>query len=214
MKRDPHQQRGNRLPGDHSSSMIDESLLEAVCQLRASIEVEDNFRILESWASPRLLSYFRARDFSHEDAEDLVQKTLVRVYRGIAQLEKEEKFIPWLFTIARNVHLTAARQQMRERQSRAGDLEQAEELPDPKPASWSIDQQLEEKRLKQLWAAIEALPARQRQCLLLQMREEMSYEEIAETLQLSRNTVRNHLAEATKKLQKALREKSEGAAGL
>jgi RNA polymerase sigma-70 factor (ECF subfamily) len=199
------------LVGDRLPSGGDEALLEAVRQMRAGVEVEENYRILDAWLSPRLLSYFRAHYFSHEDAEDLVQMTKIRVYKNIDQLEQAESFFAWLFRIARNVRCTAAAQQLRERQFLDGDLEQAKELPDPNPAGWSLDQQFEQKeRLKKLCAAIENLPPRQRQCLLLRLRDEMSNEEIAETLQLSVNTVRNHLAEARKNLRRSLKKESEG----
>lgn len=206
MEMDPARQSGVQPPDEHSSLTIDERVLEAVHQARIGVEMEENFRVIEAWLSPRLLRYFRSCRFSHEDAEDLVQKTLVRVYQGIRRLEWEEKFVSWFFTIARNVRLTAAERQLREKQFLVDDLdpELAKELPDPNLPGLFCERQFEEQQLKQLREAIEKLPPRQRQCLLLWMREEMTYEEIAETLQLSVNTVRNHLAEARKSLQMAL----------
>ena len=197
---------------NYEQETASESPIEAVRQIRARVEIEENYRVIEAWVSPRLLSYFRAYRFSHEDAEDLVQKTLVRVYKGIGQLEQEKKFISWLFAIARNVRLTEIERQLREKQFLVDDLdpESAKELPDPKPANLFYERRHEEERLKQLWAAIEKLPSRQRQCLLLWVRDDMTYEEIAETLQLSVNTVRNHLAESRKSLQKALKREAIG----
>ena len=134
-----------------SSSGVDEALLKAVVQVRAGIEVEENFRIIAGRLSPRLLGYFRRHNFSHESAEDLVQTTLLRVYKSIGQLEQAEKFLAWLFKIARNVRCTATGQRLNEMRFLAGDLEQAEELPDPKPASRSPDRKIEEKEsLKRL----------------------------------------------------------------
>jgi RNA polymerase sigma factor (sigma-70 family) len=205
MKSHSGQQDNELFVDDRSPPDVNEMLLQAVREVRAGIEVEEGFRVIEAWITPRLLSYFRRHYFSHEDAEDLVQMALTRVYKNIEQLEQAEKFLAWLFKIARNVRCTAAGKQLRERQILAGGLEQAEELPDPKPASWSLDQKLEEERMEKMKAAIESLPSRQRQCLLLWVRDEMSYEEIAETLQLSVNTVRNHLAEARKSLQRTLK---------
>lgn len=206
MKSYSGQQSDEPLIDDHSSSSVNEALLKAVGQARAGVEVEENFRIIATWLSPRLLSYFRRHYFSHEGAEDLVQTTLMRVYKNIGQLEQAEKFLAWLFKIARNVRCTAIGRQLHEMRFLAGGLELAEELPDPKPASWSPDRKIEEEeRLKRMWAAIESLPPRQRQCFLLKERDEMSYEEIAETLQLSVNTVRNHLAEARKSLRRTLK---------
>jgi RNA polymerase sigma-70 factor (ECF subfamily) len=198
---------------DRSALMVDAALLQAVRQVRAGLEVEAGFRIIDAHLRPRLLNYFRSHFFSSEDAKDLVQKTLARVYLGVQQLEQEEKFLTWLFVIARNVRLTAAEQCQRESRLMAGGIELAQELPDPQSARWSHDRQLEEDRLEAVQTAIEKLPAQQRQCLLLRVRDELSYEEIAKTLRLSVNTVRNHLAQAKKNLQERLKTELEGEVG-
>jgi RNA polymerase sigma-70 factor (ECF subfamily) len=214
MKQHSARQSVESLVGDRSPLAVDETLLQAVRQVRAGIEVDENFQIIDARLRPRLLSFFRAYYFSHEDAEDLVQKTLARVYLGVQQLAQEKKFVPWLFTIARNVKHTAVEQRQRESQWMAGGIELAEELPDPRSVSWSYDQQLDERRLEAVRVAIEALPAQQRQCLLLRVREELSYDEIAEMLRLSVNTVRNHLAEARKNLRRMLKTEFEEDMGL
>jgi len=187
---------------------MNQPLLQAVRRVRAGIEVEDGFRIIDAQLSPRLLSYFQAHKFSRADAEDLVQKTLTAVYTSVRQLEHEEKFLAWLFTIARNVRYTAIKQQ-HENRLMAGGIELAEKLPDPRTASWSHDQQLDQKRLEEVRAAIDDLPSQQRRCLLLRVQHELSYEEIASTLRLSVNTVRNHLAEAKKNLRRMFSPDSE-----
>jgi RNA polymerase sigma-70 factor (ECF subfamily) len=187
-----------------SACMLDPAVLEAVQKLRAGIDVDESFARIEGWLRPRLIGYFRAHYFSPEDADDLVQKTFARVYLGVRQLEREEKFLAWLFVIARNVRFTAVGEQQRERQMVAGGIELAEEIADPRPASWSNDQQLDQQRLEAVRTAIEALPAQQRQCLLLRVRDELPYTEIAAVLRLSVNTVRNHLAEAKKNLRRVL----------
>ncbi len=190
---------------------LDPALLQAVQKLRAGLDVDESFAKIEGSLRPRLKGYFRAHHFSPEDADDLVQRTFARVYLGIRQLEHGEKFLAWLFVIARNVRCTAVEQQQRERQVMAGGIELAENVPDTRPASWLFDQQLDQKRIEELRAAIEELPAQQRQCLLLRVRDELPYSEIAELLRLSVNTVRNHLAEAKKNLRRSLRTEIEGA---
>jgi RNA polymerase sigma-70 factor (ECF subfamily) len=198
--------------GDKSSAFsLDASVLEAVQRLRAGVETDESFNTIERWLRHRLIGYFRAHYFSPEDADDLVQKTLARVYLGIRQLEHEEKFLAWLFVIARNVRCTAVEQQQRERQLMAGGIELVEGVPDPRPATCLVDLELDQKRIEEVRAAIEELPAQQRQCLLLRVRDELSYSEIATLLRLSVNTVRNHLAEAKKNLRRLLSEEIEGA---
>jgi len=150
---------------------------------------------------PRLLRYFLAHSFSHQDAEDLAQKALVRVYQGMERLRSEESFLPWLFAIARNLRRTARQRQLRE-QGRLCGLDSAEAVPDSRPPV--SDERLEAERLAALVKHLQALPPQQRQCLMLRVRHEMSYDEIAETLRLSVHTVRNHLAGARRSLRQAL----------
>ncbi len=63
---------------------------------------------------------------------------------------------------------------------------------------------IEAERAAAVARAIGELPARQRECLLLRIREELTYEEIAETLRLSPLTVRNHLAQAKESLRRSI----------
>ena len=194
-------------------SDIDATLIQAVRQVRIGAAVDDNFRVIAVRLTTRLLRYFAANSICREDAEDLVQKTLARVYTGIRDLEKEEAFLGWLFAIARNVRLTAIQQRQRERELVAGGIELAEELPDARVGNSVQDRFLDELRLSAVRAAIEELPAKQSQCLLLRVRDELSYEEIAETLQLSLHTVRNHIAAAKKSLRRMLAAEPVDAAG-
>ena len=187
------------------SPAIDPALLAAVHQLREGIEVEESFRLITSKLSRRLFGYFRAKNFSPEDAEDLVQKTLTRVYTGIGGLNREESFLGWLFTIARNLQLTALEEQRRQRGLVVGGIEVVKGLPDPQDTGWSHEVYEQQELVNKLRQEVDRLPAQQRQCLLLRVRDDMSYLEIAETLRLSVNTVRNHLAEARKSLQREFR---------
>jgi RNA polymerase sigma-70 factor (ECF subfamily) len=214
MKRRLADQSVGPLVSNRPSLALDQALLEAARRVRAGIKVEESFWVIDAHLRPRLLRFFQARFFSRADAEDLVQETLARVYRSVGQLEHEEKLVGWLFAIARNVWRTAVAERQREGRHVAGGIELAEGLPDPRPASWSHDQQLEEQRLEAVRTAIAALPVQQRQCVLLRVRDELSYEEIAETLRLSVHTVRNHLAEAKKNLRRTLKDEFEGDGGL
>jgi RNA polymerase sigma-70 factor (ECF subfamily) len=165
---------------------------------------EEACRSLDEQLRPRLLRYFRAPSSAAEDAEDLVQKTLARVFRGIGGLENEESFLPWLFTIARNVRRTSEQRRRREPAPDPGSA--PEEIADPSPPDTLEENEAGRARRKALVDAMGRLPARQRQCLALQIRDGLSYEEIAGTLRLSVNTVRNHLAAARESLRARLRD--------
>ena len=156
----------------------------------------------------RLAAYFRSHGARGLDADELVQTTLERVYLGVKGLDNEERFLGWLFTIARNVRLSAVERARRERSRRAGGLELAKDVPDPRHGGGGHGDEssllANEERLQQIRTAIEKLPPQQKRCLLLRVREEMSYDEIAATLVLSVHTVRNHLAAARKALREML----------
>lgn len=177
--------------------MAEEALVSALRRARGGADVEEAFGGLDAALRPRLLRYFRAASFSREDAEDLVQKTLARVFQGIGGVREEEKLLAWVFTVARNVRNTA----FERRPPRAVSLD---EIPEPADAREMDDSAHDsrEKEIQAIWRAIEALPPRQRQCLPLQVRDGLSYEEIAATLRLSVNTVRNHLAAARESLRR------------
>ena len=178
--------------------MSEEALVAALRRARSGADPAEDFRDLDAELRPRLTRYFRVASFSPEDAQDLVQKTLVRVFQGIGAVREEEKTLAWLFTVARNVRNTA----FERRPTRAVSLE---EIPEPADAREMDDSARagREMRIEAVWRAIKKLPPRQRQCLPLQVRDGLSYEEIAATLKLSVNTVRNHLAAARESLRRA-----------
>jgi RNA polymerase sigma factor (sigma-70 family) len=186
--------------------MPEDALVAALRGVRGrGANAEEAFRGLDAALRPRLVRYFRAAGFSPEDAEDLVQKTLVRVYQGIGGVREEDKLLAWLFTVARNVRNTA----FERRPLRAVPLEAVPEPADSREIGNGVHE-FHERRIEALWRAIEALPPRQRQCLPLQVRDGLSYGEIAATLRISVNTVRNHLAAARESLRHVLAAEGSG----
>jgi RNA polymerase sigma-70 factor (ECF subfamily) len=179
----------------------DEPLREAVRRLRAG-PADECYATLDACLRPRLLAYFRADSATRGEADDLVQMTLARVLQGVGRLRAEESFLAWLFTIARNVRLSVLDARRREQKVLVVGLEAADAAADPRPSA--LETEIEGQRLAALEAAIERLPRQQRQCLVLRVRTELSYEEVAATLDLSVRTVRNHLALARRTLRLAL----------
>lgn len=179
---------------------LDDDLRAAVRELRADPQSPAALRAVDRRLRPRLLRYFHEPPFTREDAEDLVQKTFLLVFQHAGSLEQEDRFVGWLFAIAHNVKVTE-RDRRRAERSLAGDAERDPQSREAGPA----DALVRGERRTALRAAMAALPLRQRQCLALRVRDELSYEEIAATLGLNVLTVRNHLAEARKTLRRLLR---------
>ena len=183
--------------------VLDDDLLAAVRQLRRAPAEPSALRALDTRLRPRLLRYFHEPPFTREDAEDLVQKTFLLVFQHAASLAREDRFVGWLFAIARNVKVTERDRRRAEYLVPVGDSS------DLAATGVSAGEALlEAERGAALREAIAALPPRQRQCLVLRVRDELSYEEIAEALRLNVLTVRNHLAEAKKTLRRLLAARS------
>jgi len=143
---------------------------------------------------------------NREEAEDLVQETYAKALRGFASFQPGTNFRAWIFRILRNTFLT----------SRSG-LAATKTVPlesddDQKPAVAVSDETpesilLEQAGQQQIQDALEQVPAIYREVLLLCDVEEMSYQEIAETLAVPIGTVMSRLYRARKALRAALEEK-------
>ena len=96
----------------------------------------------------------------------------------------------WLYAAVRNHCIDALR--------RAG---KTELLPRDLDGPISDDEAAERSTLEaRLWTAVDSLPEMRRKCLLLAKRDGLSYKEIAEELNLSEHTVRNHISRALETL--------------
>lgn len=175
-----------------------------VHRLRSGIEREESSRRLDGMLRPRLTRYFLASGFSRAEAEDLVQGVLIRVFQHVQNLREEDRFVPWLFTVARNLGRSARRGHREltlEPETAAGlaapDRDQGAEAREAR------------ERLRRVEGLLARLPEQQRRCLLLVVRDELSYAEVGDLLGLSALTVRNHLARARSFLRQALAEEDD-----
>lgn len=140
---------------------------------------------------PALLAYFRRHRTLAGAAEDLLQDTFVRAFRGWGRLTHAASPRAYLFGIARHVSLDALRAQR-----------PTVELLEEKAAAPAADP--EDPRLEPMRAAIAALGEAHRETLLLKLQQELSYEEIAHVLDLPVGTVRSRLHHAVAQLRATL----------
>jgi len=129
-------------------------------------------------------------------AEDLVQETVLRVWRGIGRYEEQGAFRSWVFRIATNVALT----ELRRRRLPTGPLDAAIlALPDPSPVDAQARLEAEE-RDELIEVGLAALPEEQRAALLLRVRDGMELREIARTLCVPVGTVKSRIHFAVRRL--------------
>jgi RNA polymerase sigma-70 factor (ECF subfamily) len=141
---------------------------------------------------------------NRSEAEDLVQETYAKGLRGFPSFQAGTNFRAWMYRILRNSFLT----------SRTGLKtmvtleEEIDSLPQENatPESILIDQSNREIVQQEL----EGLPVLFREILLLCEVEEMSYQEISDTLAIPMGTVMSRLSRARHALRTALRQRIAG----
>ncbi len=136
------------------------------------------------------------------EAEDLVQETYAKALKGFGSFRPGTNFRAWMFKILRNTFLTS-RSGLAYANSEpleAGDEERLLPVSVATPETLVISFDMGEA----LQRAIDALPVPFREVLLLADVEEMSYQEIAETLGIPIGTVMSRLALARKAARQTL----------
>ena len=144
---------------------------------------------------------------SREEAEDLVQETYAKALRGFGSFQPGTNFRAWIFRILRNTFLTSRTGLAA---TRTVSLE-TEDDQEQTVAVWRETPEsilLEQAGQQQVQAALQQVPVVFREVLLLCDVEEMSYQEIAETLGVPIGTVMSRLYRARKTLRAALEGKA------
>lgn len=164
-------------------------------------------------AFDRFVEHFRAKIFHYswlmcghrEDAEEVAQDTLLKVFENFGQLREPERVRPWVFRIARNACLMKRRKSVfapsqelslddflpaMDREGGHGKLQIAD---------WSglPDRQILQSEMKQvLDQSIGALPENYKSVILLRDVEELSTLETAQLLDLTEDVVKTRLHRA------------------
>ena len=140
---------------------------------------------------------------NREDAQDLAQEAFIKAYTSLPSFRGDSKFSSWLYRIVSNVCLDFRRRQSR-RPSASLTVEDddGETLQlDIADESQSPETLLERKLTRDaVRRGLQELPEEQRQILLLREIEGLSYDEIAEAMDLEPGTVKSRIFRARKKL--------------
>ena len=164
----------------------------------------DAFGGLVSRHQSAMLAIARAYFASEADAQDAVQEAFVKGYQALGQLVAGERFAAWMARITVNTCLAALRAN-KEKVSLSEFATTVQLFPrvghEPfTPATLAGNREHEAL----LRAAVGRLPEGQRMALLLRYLEDMSYEQIAEYLDVPVSTVRGRLHKAKRALKRML----------
>ncbi len=130
---------------------------------------------------------------SQEDAENLLQDVFLCLWENRFKIEKDSSVKYYLFTVTYNTAISLLRKKAKESQF----IEYLQTLQDN--TVMSVDVELEYNELTaKLDEIINDLPVRQKEVYLLHKVEGLKYHEVAERLNISINTVENHMSRALK----------------
>ena len=134
-----------------------------------------------------------------QDAEEAAQDVFLRVFFNIGKFEGRSSFKTWLFRIVVNTCASRYRMRRRLEERHADYVRDIELIPDREPAAHRLD--LDDGPLSE---ALDRLPPRDRDMLVLRHVAELSFQEIAEALHLGLSASKMRLYRAENRLREAL----------
>jgi RNA polymerase sigma-70 factor (ECF subfamily) len=153
-----------------------------------------------------------------EDAMDVVQDAFIKVHKHLATFQGASSFYTWLYRIVMNLGIDHVRRTRKVVEwgddvpldQAAGDGTLVPKVADANPARTLVRRELSDK----IRQALDTLPEYHRAVILLREVEGMSYEEIAEVLDVPKGTIMSRLFHARRKMQDQLQPYLEGDLGI
>ena len=184
--------------------MIASNMISAVAQSDSELVGEslagnrDAFGHIVSRYQSLICSLAYSATGSLSQSEDLAQDTFVAAWKQLANLREPEKLRAWLCGIARNLINNSLRRQGREPSHQAESLEVISENHSPEPLP--VERAISNEEAAILWRSLGRIPEIYREPLILFYREHQSIETVAQSLDLSEDTVKQRLSRGRKLL--------------
>ncbi len=173
--------------------------------LQSESTYEQGFRALMAKYQERLYWHIRKMVYEHDDANDVIQNTFIKVYRSIAKFEGKSQLYTWLYRIATNESITFINKKKKKATSSIDNEEfnLANRL--------HADEYFDGDEIQmQLQLALEQLPEKQRLVFNMRYFDEMSYADISEILETSVGALKASYHHAAKKIESYLKTVAEG----
>lgn len=144
----------------------------------------------------RLYWVIRRIVLRHEDADDVLQETFVRIWKGLGNFRKDSGLYTWMYRIAVNESISFKRKNQKRNMGAAG-VEDNYLLNNLRSDPHYDGDQLYDRFL----LAIETLPSKQKQVFRLKYFDDIKYEEMSELLDTSVGALKASYHHAVKKIQ-------------
>lgn len=171
---------------------------ELIIKLRDADD-KDSFAFLYHLYWAKVYNFAQLYITSLVDVEEVVQEVFIKIWENRRSLNEEQNFEGYLFIVMRNFIFNRSRKNLNETFYQLSVVEAVDE-------SFSVEEEMDATNLRvHIDSLISLLPPRQQEVFRLSRDEQLSYREIAETLQISERTVEHHISDALKFLKKNLR---------
>lgn len=178
--------------------MINEKIL--VENLKNPKRQEEAFRELMGLYKKRLYWHIRKIVLSHDDTDDVLQNTFIKVFKNIHTFNEDSKLYSWMYRIATNEAITFINQKAKKRNIELSDLqiEMANNLQFENDFTGDEIQLLLQK-------AIVTLPHKQQLVFNMKYFDEMKYIEMSEILETSVGALKSSYFHAVNKIEEYLK---------
>ena len=170
--------------------------------LKADHTFEKGFRWLMGKYQERLYWHIRRMVVDHEDANDVIQNTFIKAWKGLDNFRADSKLYTWLYRIATNESITFINKRKKQRSE---DLE-SEEAYQHNSYLVADDYFDGSEAEKKLYEALETLPDKQRAVFQLRYFEDMKYDDISEVTGTSVGGLKASYHHAVKKIEQYILE--------
>jgi RNA polymerase sigma-70 factor, ECF subfamily len=183
------------LTGRQNEDQVIKRLINSIAK---NLDREAFAELFDAFA-PRLKSFMIRKGATPEVAEDLVQETMVTIWRKAGLYDPSKgSALTWMFTIARNLRIDRIRKESTMPLSDLGDYDA------PSDDLGSDDLLLRKQEQQRVAAALTEIPAEQKQVIMLAFVDDISQSEIAERLNIPLGTVKSRMRLAYARLRKSL----------
>lgn len=173
--------------------MSDETILALAARPET---LETAFRGLVAAYQQRLYGLIRHQVRDHADADDILQNTLMKIFRHLHKFEGRSGLYTWMYRIARNEIANH-----RKRVKRHPVADPQGQVPDLPADAWMDADRV----AAQLEALVQELPARQQRVFRLRYFDELTYKEIAELLDVTEGALKASFHHAVRKIEARLK---------
>ena len=147
--------------------------------------------------------YWQIRNIvkNHEDADDVLQNTFIKIFRNIEKFKGESQLFSWMYRIATNESITFLNKRSKKMQISSEELQQ--QIID----NLETDVYFEGDKIQlKLQKAIATLPEKQQQVFNMKYFQELKYKEISDILGTSEGALKASYHIATRKIEEYLKE--------